>query len=336
MGYTEPGALMRRRDFIAGLAGLTMAWPLAAQAQQHPPVIGYLDFRSAEATTDRLRGLHRGLKESGFVEGENVTIVYRWAEGHAGQLPGLAADLVRRKVRVIASLGGAPSTLAAKEATKTIPIVFAVPGDPVHLGLVTTLTRPDRNLTGINFLNLEVVAKRLALLHELLPTATRIAVLVNPTNPINAEATVRDSQTAAHSMGLQIKVFNASSSQEIEMAFAAIVAERPDALFVGGDGLFNSRRLQIAILAARHGLPTASTSRDYPASGGLMSYGADVTDAFRHAGVYVGRILKGAKVADLPVLQATKFEFVINYPTARALGITIPPALLARADEVIE
>jgi ABC-type uncharacterized transport system substrate-binding protein len=326
---------MRRRA-ILGALGVAGIWPLAAQAQQQIPVIGYLDFRSAEATADRLRGFHRGLKESGFVEGENVAIVYRWAEGHAELLPGLAADLVRRKVRVIASLGGAPSTLAAKEATGTIPIVFAVPGDPVQLGLVSRLTRPDRNLTGINFLNLEVVAKRLALLHELMPAATRIAVLANPTNPTNLEATVRDAQTAAHSMGLQTKVFNASSSQEIEMAFAAIVAERPDALFISGDGLFNSRRLQLAILAARHGLPTAATSRDYPASGGLMSYGADVTDAFRQAGGYVGRILKGAKVAELPVLQATKLEFVVNHHTARALGITVPPGLLARADEVIE
>jgi ABC-type uncharacterized transport system substrate-binding protein len=327
---------MRRRDLIAGLAGVG-AWPLAARAQQSAmPVVGYLDQRLQEATVDRLRAFHRGLKEMGFVEGENVAVVYRWAEGQAERLPELAADLVRRRVAVIASTGGSPSTLAAKAATTTIPIVFLVPEDPVRLGLVSTLARPDRNLTGINFLNVEVVAKRLEFLHELLPAATRIAVLVNPSNQSNTAVTVREVEASARAMGLQTKVFSAGTSREIDAAIAAMLAERFDALFVSGDAFFNSRRLQLAVLAARHGLPTVAPSRDYPASGNLMSYGTDVTDAFRQAGVYVGRILKGAKVADLPVLQATKFEFVINHPTARALGITIPPALLARADEVIE
>jgi ABC-type uncharacterized transport system substrate-binding protein len=313
------------------------ATSLAARAQQPAmPVIGVLDQRSAEATVDRMRGFHRGLKESGFVEGENVAIIYRWGEGQTERLPELAADLVRRKVAVIASTGGIPATLAAREATTSIPIVFTIPDDPVKIGLVSSVARPDRNLTGINYLNSEIIAKRVELLHELVPTATRIAVLVNPGNPVNAEVTVRDAQSAGRAMGMQIKAFNASSSREIDAAIAAIAVEQSDAVFVGGDGLFNSRRLQLAVLAASHRLPTASTSRDYPASGGLMSYGADVTDALRQTGVYAGRILKGAKPVDLPVLQSTKIEFVINHQTARALGITVPHSLLARADEVIE
>jgi putative ABC transport system substrate-binding protein len=283
-----------------------------------------------------MRGFHRGLKESGFVEGENVAIIYRWGEGQTERLPELAADLVRRKVAVIASTGGIPATLAARDATTSIPIVFTIPDDPVKIGLVSSVARPDRNLTGINYLNSEIIAKRLELLHELVPAATRIAVLVNPGNPVNAEVTVREAQSAGRAMGMQIKAFNASTSREIDAAIAAIVVEQFDAVFVGGDGLFNSRRLQLAVLAASHRLPTASTSRDYPASGGLMSYGADVTDAFRQTGVYAGRILKWAKPVELPVLQSTKIEFVINHQTARALGINVPHSLLARADEVIE
>ena len=326
---------MRRRQFITLLGG-AVAWPLAARAQPAMPVIGLLDQRSAETTVDRLRGFHRGLKESGFVEGENLSIIYRWGEGLTERLPELAADLVRRKVAVIASTGGIPATLAARDATASIPIVFTIPDDPVKIGLVSSVARPDRNLTGINYLNSEIIAKRLELLHELVPTATRIAVLVNPRNPVNAEATVSGAQSAGRSLGMQITAFNASTSREIDAAFAAMVAGQSDAVFVGGDGLFNSRRLQLAVLAARHRLPTASTSRDYPASGGLMSYGADVTDALRQTGVYVGRILKGAKPADLPVLQSTKIEFVINHQTARTLGIRVPDSLLARADVVIE
>lgn len=328
---------MRRREFLGLLAGTAVACPSNARAQQPAmPVIGLLDQRSAEATVDRLRGFHRGLKESGFVEGENVSIIYRWGEGLTERMPELAADLVRRKVAVIASTGGIPATLAARDATASIPIVFTIPDDPVKIGLVSSVARPDRNLTGINYLNSEIVAKRLELLHELVPAATRIAVLINPANPANAETTVRGAQSAGRSMGMQITAFNASTSREIDAAFAAMVAGQSDAVFVGGDGLFNSRRLQLAVLAARHRLPTASTSRDYPASGGLMSYGADVTDALRQTGVYVGRILKGAKPSDLPVLQSTKIEFVINHQTARTLGIRVPDSLLARADEVIE
>jgi len=327
---------MHRRHFLSILPAAAATWPLAARAQQAMPVIGLLDQRSAEATVDRLRGFHRGLKESGFVEGENVSIIYRWGEGQTERLPELAADLVRRKVAVIASTGGIPATLAARDATASIPIVFTIPDDPVKIGLVSSVARPDRNLTGINYLNSEIIAKRLELLHELVPTATRIAVLVNPGNPVNAEVTVRGAQSAGRSMGMQITAFNASTSREIDAAIAAMVAGQSDAVFVGGDGLFNSRRLQLAVLAARHRLPTASTSRDYPASGGLMSYGADVTDALRQTGVYAGRILKGAKPADLPVLQSTKIEFVINHQTARTLGIRVPDSLLARADEVIE
>jgi len=326
---------MRRRQFITLLGG-AVAWPLAARAQPAMPVIGLLDQRSAETTVDRLRGFHRGLKESGFVEGENLSIIYRWGEGLTERLPELAADLVRRKVAVIASTGGIPATLAARDATASIPIVFTIPDDPVKIGLVSSVARPDRNLTGINYLNSEIIAKRLELLHELVPTATRIAMMVTPGTPVNAEATVSGAQSAGRSLGMQITAFNASTSREIDAAFAAMVAGQSDAVFVGGDGLFNSRRLQLAVLAARHRLPTASTSRDYPASGGLMSYGADVTDALRQTGVYAGRILKGAKPADLPVLQSTKIEFVINHQTARTLCIRVPDSLLARADEVIE
>lgn len=329
---------MRWREFMTLIVGAAVVMcPLAALAQQGTmPVIGYLDQRSPEALVDRLRGFHRGLKESGFVEGENVAIIYRWGEGRNDSLHEMAADLARRKVAVIASTGGIPSTLAAQEATTTIPIVFTIPDDPIKVGFVSSLARPDRNLTGINYLNSEVAAKRLELLHELVPTATRIAVLVNPANPVNAEATVRGSQSAARAMGLDTSTFKASTAREIDAAFTAMVGDRSDALFVGGDGLFNSRRLQLAVLAARHGLPTASTSRDYTASGALMSYGADVTDAFRQAGIYVGRILKGARPVDLPVLQSTKIEFVINHQTARTLSLTVPHSLLARADEVIE
>ena len=326
---------MRRREFIRLLGGAA-AWPMVARAEQAAPVIGYLDNRSSETTVERLHGFHRGLKESGYVEGENLTIMYRWAEGDNSRLPGLAADLVNRRVAVIASTGGGPSTLAAKAATETIPIVFTVPEDPVKLGLVSSLAHPDRNLTGVNFFNLEVVAKRLEILHELVPAAAHVAVLINPTNTVNAAATAKEARSAASSIGLNISVYEASNPLEIDAAFAAMARERCDAVFVGGDGFFHSRRLQLALLAMRYTLPSAFTSRDYPAFGGLMSYGADVTDAFRQAGLYTGQILKGAKPADLPVVQSTKFELVINNQTARTLGLTVPPSLLARADEVIE
>jgi putative ABC transport system substrate-binding protein len=295
---------MKRREFITLLGGAAVVWPLAAGAQQAAmPVIGYLDTRAAGPTADRLRGFHHGLKESGYVEGENVAIAYRWAEGRTERLPELAAELVRRQVAVIAVTGGSPAALAAKAATTTIPIVFAVPEDPVRLGLVASLSRPGGNLTGVNFFNAELAAKRLGLLRELVPGASRIAVLVNPTNVANTEANLKEVEPAARAMGLQIQVHNAGTSREIDAAFATIAREQPDALFVAGDSLFNSRRLQLALLAARHAIPATYPSRDYPTSGGLMSYGADVTDAFRQVGMYTGRILKGAKPAELPVVQ---------------------------------
>ncbi len=328
---------MRRREFIRLLGGAAVAWPLAAGAQQVAmPVIGFLHGQSRDAFADRLRGFHRGLKDSGYVEGENVTIVYRWGENQIDRLPALADDLVRRQVAVIAAAGGIAAILAAKAATTTIPIVFTIIDDPVKLGLVASLARPGGNLTGINFLSGEVVAKRLELLRELVPAATRVAVLVNPTNGVDAETTVRDVAAAALTIGFQIQVLNASTSREIETAFATFVRERPDALFVGPDPFFGGRRVQLATLATRHAIPTAYALRDYAEAGGLMSYGANVADAYRQVGVYAGRILKGAKPADLPVVQASKFELVINTVTARMLGLTVPPSLLARADEVIE
>ena len=270
---------------------------------------------------DRLRGFRQGLKDTGYVEGENVAIEYRWAENQIDRLPELAAELVRRRVAVIAATGGPPSALAAKAATTTIPIVFIVGEDPVRLGLVASLARPGGNLTGINFFSGELTAKRLELLRELVPGATRVAVLVNPANAANTETTLRDVEAAARAMGLQIQVLNASTSREIDAAFATFVRERPDALFVGGDPFFNSRRVQLAHLAARHAIPATYSGRDYAEAGGLMSYGTNLADAYRQVGVYAGRILKGAKPADLPVVQATKFELVINAQTARMLGL---------------
>jgi putative ABC transport system substrate-binding protein len=325
-----------RREFITLLGGAAAAWPLAARAQQTMPVVGFLNITSPDGYAERLRGFRQGLKDTGHVEGENVAIEYRWAEDQPDRLPSLATELVRRQVAVIATLGTTNSALAAKAATTTIPIVFAVGEDPVRLGLVVSLARPAGNLTGINFFNSELTAKRLELLHELVPTATRVAVLINPTEAANAETTVRDVQSAAHAIGLQIQVHNASTSREIEAVFATFGHARPDALFVVGDALFNSRRVQLVHLATRYGIPATFGSRVYPEVGGLMSYGTNIMDAFRQAGVYTGRILKGAKPAELPVVQSTKFELIINHPTARMLGITVPDKLLARADEVIE
>ena len=328
---------MKRREFITLVGAAVAGRPLAARAQQPAmPVIGFLHSQSPDTNADRLRGFHRGLKESGYVEGENVTIVYRWAENQIDRLPALAVDLARRQVAVITTLGGTAVMLAAKAATTTIPIVFAAAEDPVKLGLVASLARPGGNLTGINFLSSEVVAKRLELMRELVPAATRVAVLVNPTNAADTETTVRDVAAAARAIGLQIQVFNAGTIREIDAAFANLARERIDGLFVSPDPFFNSRRVHLAVLAARHTAPATYAGRDYAEAGGLMSYGANVTDAYRQVGGYTGRILKGAKPADLPVMQSAKFELVINASTARTLGLEIPPTLLARADEVIE
>jgi putative ABC transport system substrate-binding protein len=327
---------MRRREFITLLGGAAATWPLAARAQQVAlPVIGFLEIRSPETIAERLRAFRQGLKETGYIEGENVAIDYRWAE-QIDRLPELAADLVRRQVAVIATAAGFATALAAKGATTTIPIVFSVSEDPVKLGLVSSLARPGGNLTGINLLGLELTAKRLELLREMLPAAARVAVLVNPANTANAQITLREVEAAGRAMGLQLQVFNASTSREIDAAFAAFGRERPDAVFVGQDAFFNGRRLQLANWAARHALPMTSGSRDICEVGGLMSYGTNIVYTYRQMGVYVGRILKGAKPADLPVEQSAKFELVINAQTARVLGLEIPPNLLARADEVIE
>ena len=293
---------MKRREFITLLGGAAAAWPLAARAQQPAmPVIGFLDTRSPDTIGARLSAFRRGLKETGYVEGENVTIVYRWAEGRYDRLPELAADLVRRQVAVIAIGGGGPPTFAAKAATATIPIVFGVPDDPVRLGLVASLARPGGNLTGVNFLNVELAAKRLELLRELVPAATRVAVLVNPANVANTETTMRDLDAAARAMGLQIKVFNASTIREIDAAFALLCASGATPSSSAGDSFFNSRRVQLANLTVRHALPAAYSQREIVEAGGLMSYGSNILDAYRQIGVYVGRILKGAKPADLPV-----------------------------------
>jgi ABC-type uncharacterized transport system substrate-binding protein len=327
---------VKRREFIALLGGAAAAWPLAAGAQQPAmPVIGFLHPTSLHAIEGRLRGFHRGLKEEGYVEGENVAIAYRWAEGQYDRLPELAAELVRRQAAVIVATGGG-APLAAKTATTTIPIVFAVGEDPVRLGLVASLARPGGNATGINFFNYELVAKRLELLRELVPGATRVGLLVNPTNMTNTEDTLRDVEAAARTIGLQVQVLNASTSGEINEAFTTLVHERIDALFVGSDTFFNSRRVHIATLAARHVVPATYSQRDYVEVGGLMSYGTNLNDAFRQVGAYTGRILKGAKPADLPVVQASKYELVINRQTAEAIGVTVPDKLLVAADEVIE
>jgi putative tryptophan/tyrosine transport system substrate-binding protein len=299
------------------------------------PVVGFLDARSPDAVMERLRGFRQGLKDNGYVEGDNVTIVYRWAENQIDRLPELAAELVRRQVAVIAT-GGDNVALVAKAATATIPIVFIVSQDPVKLGLVASLARPGGNLTGINFLSGELVAKRLELLRELVPGAARVALLVNPNTASTAESATRDVEGAARALGLQILVLNARTRREIDAVFETLVQDRHDALFISSDPLFSSRRVQLANLAVRHGVPATFSGREFAEAGGLMSYGSNIVDAWRQSGVYVGRVPKGEKTADLPVVQATKFELVINAQTARMLGLTVPPALLARADEVIE
>ena len=327
---------MRRREFITLLGGAAATWPIAARAQQPAlPVIGFIRDGSADASARLAAAFRKGLNETGYVEGQNVTVEYHWLEGQYDRLPALVADLVRRQVAVIATPGGVP-TQAAKAATATIPIVFGVGDDPVRLGIVASLARPGGNATGINILTSEVAAKRLRLLHELVPKAVRIAVLVNPGNASVAESTVREVEKAAPTMGLQIQILNATTNGEIDAAFVTLARERSDALFVAGDAFFTSRSGQFAILTARDRIPAAYATRDAVEAGGLMSYGPDLTEMFHQVGVYTGNVLKGAKPADLPVLQTTKFEFVINLTTAKALGLTIAPTLLDRADEVIE
>ena len=328
---------MRRREFITLLGGATVTSPLTARAQQPAmPVIGFLDSRAADAMTSRLGAFRQGLKELGFAEGENVSVVYRWAENRFDRLPELAAELARRQATVIVTTGGPAVAFATKAATTTIPVVFGVADDPVRLGLVASLARPGGNLTGINFLVGELAAKRLELLRALVPAATRVAVLVNPADATNTESTLRDVEPAARAMGLQIQVLNASTSHEIDAAFATLVRERPDALFVGNDAFFNARRVQLALLAGRHGVPAIYSDREYAEAGGLMTYGPNLADRDRQVGVYTGRILKGEKPMDLPIMRSSKFEFIINLQTAKLLGIDVPPFLLATADEVIE
>jgi putative ABC transport system substrate-binding protein len=327
---------MKRREFITLLGGAAVAWPVVARAQQAMPVVGFLHSASAGPNVLNVAAFQRGLSEGGFIDGQNLRIEYHWADNQYDRLPELAADLVRRQVAVIATGGSTASALAAKAATSTIPIVFGIGEDPVQLGLVASLNRPGGNVTGVTLFTTEVVAKRLGLLHELVPGATRVAVLVNPIDATRAESTVRDVRTAARTSGLQIDVLNASTIQEIDAAFAIIVRERMDAVFVGPEPFFFSRRVQLAILAARHAIPATYAARAYVEAGGLMSYGTDTGEYYRQHGVYVGRILKGTKPGDLPVVQPTKFELVINLHTTRTLGLEVPPTLLARADEVIE
>jgi putative ABC transport system substrate-binding protein len=332
-------ARMKRREFITllgGAAAAPMLAPRVARAQQAMPVVGIMHPGLPATMANQMQALSEGLKDTGFTEGKNVALEYRYAENQRNRLRDLAADLVRRQVKVIAALGSPSSALAAKSATSSIPIVFRVAEDPVRLGLVASLARPGGNATGINFLSVELVGKRLELLRALVPAVARVAVLVNPANAANAETTANDVQSAARAMGLQIQFFNAGTGREIDIAFAAMARQRPDALFVATDPFLGSRRVQLVNLASRHGIPAAYSRRDIAEIGGLMSYGSNIAASYREVGIYIGRILKGTRPADLPVLQPSKFEFVINLQTARRLGLAVPPSLLAIADEVIE
>jgi putative ABC transport system substrate-binding protein len=325
---------LKRREFITLLGGAAAAWPIAARAQQPMPVIGYLDAASASERTHVVAAFRQGLAEAGYVEGQNVAIEFRWADGDYGRLPQLAADLVRRDVSVIATPGTGAAALSAKAASATIPIVFGVGQDPVRLGLVASLSRPGGNATGVNFLTNELVAKRMGLLRELLPTAARVAVLVNPADTVLSDAIIRDAQAASNATGLRVVLLHASTPREIDAAFASLMQDRVDALFVAPGTFFNARRVQLVVLAAHHRIPATYSVRAYAEAGGLMSYGTDQSEMFRQVGFYAGRILKGAKPADLPVVQSTKIELVINLNTAKAFGLEIPSS--ARADEVIE
>ena len=326
---------MRRREFITLIGGATAAWPFAARAQQPAmPVIGYLDGGSLGTSAHVIAAIRKGLSETGYVEGSNVAIEYRWAEGNYDRLPAMAAEVAHRQVAVIVAMG-TPAAFAAKAATSTVPIVFGGGIDPVQAGLVASLNRPGGNVTGVTSMNAEIETKRLGLLHDLLPQATRFAVLVNPDNPL-AEIDIKDAQATAATIGGQIEILTARTNREIDDAFASLVQQRADALLIGPDVFFTNRRVQLATLAVRHGVPAIYSFREFAEAGGLMSYGTSNTDRDRQVGVYAGRILKGEKPADLPILRPTKFEFVINLQTARTLGLTVPAALLARADEVIE
>jgi putative ABC transport system substrate-binding protein len=328
---------MKRREFITLLGGTTVGWPLAVRAQQPiTQTIGFLNSASLDTFAHLLRAFHQGLKETGYVERENVAIEYRWAESQFDRLSALAVELARRNVDVIVATGGTQAASVAKSASTSIPVVFAVGEDPVKLGLVTSLARPGGNVTGVNYLIWELLAKRIALLHELLPTATHVAALVNPATAARSDTALNDVEAAARAIGMDIQFVNASTSHEINTAFGVLARDRIEALFVFPDPFFVARRVQLANLAARRAIPTSFAIRDNVEAGGLMSYGSSIADAYRQVGVYTGQILKGTKPSALPVIQSVKFELVINAQTARMLGLNVPPALLARADEVIE
>jgi putative ABC transport system substrate-binding protein len=328
---------MRRREFIKVFAGSAIAWPLAARAQQPKmPVIGFLCAASSGSFARLVDAFRQGLRETGYVEGQNVAVEYQWADGRYERLPAMADDFVRHKATVIVSAGGIPAALAAKAATTSIPIIFFSGANPVELGLVGSLNRPGGNLTGVTTLSLEVGAKRVELLHELVPTATNMAFLVNPTTPTYAEAATKDTQAAAHALGLQLHILHASTEHEIDSAFATLTERHVQALVIGGDNFFNSRSEQLAALALRHNVAAIYQYRAFAAAGGLLSYGGSITESYRQIGIYTGRILRGEKPADLPVQQSTKVELIVNLKTAKALGLTVPPQIVARADEVIE
>jgi putative ABC transport system substrate-binding protein len=327
---------MKRREFITLIGGVA-AWPLATRAQQPAmPVIGLLGSESLDLWASRMRAFRRGLKEAGYVEGQNVAIEYRWAEGHNDRLPALAADLVRRRVTVIAAPGSTPATLAAKAATSTIPIIFWIGSDPIELGLVVSLNRPEGNLTGVTTLNHGLVAKRVQLLHEVVPGTNSIAVLINPTSPTLTKISIGDAQAAVRSLGLELHILNASTERDFDLVFANLIQLRAAGLVIGTDTFFSSRLEQLAALSVRHAVPTIYHFREFAAAGGLMAYGGSLADAFRGTGVYTGRILKGEKPANLPVQQVTRVELYINLKTAKALGLDIPLPLIGRADELIE
>jgi len=336
--YPKLGRVMRRRDFILGIAGSAATWPLAARAQRPAtvPVVGFLHPGSAEPNASLLAAFRKGLAETGYTEDRNVAIEFRWAHGDNNRLVEMAADLVQHQVAVIVTPIGTVTVLAAKKATTTIPIVFSAGTDPVKAGIVASLSRPGGNITGVNYMAAELSAKRLSLLHELIPSAARIALLVNPANPIPAKTMAKDTEVAAETIGRHIDVYKAETSREIEIAFAALVRDRADALLIGADPFFIDRRVQIVTLATRYLLPTVHFLREFAEIGGLMSYGASDFGRYHEVGVYTGRILKGEKPADMPVVQPTQFELVVNLSTARAIGITVPPSLLAQANEVIE